>query len=175
MGMGGKLHASAALAPVMTRYPLYRRLGGPQGRSGHVLKISPSPGFDPRTVQPIANRYTDYYRGVRLESQRVDDYNEVVTGFPQTLQGSTGVRVTRSYVRVTRSYVRVTRPYVRVTRSYVRGTRSYLGLPCHMLGLPGPMLGLPGPTLGLPGPMLGLPVSFTFFWLILLFTFLTCL
>jgi len=24
-----------------TRYPLYRRLGGPQGRSGRVLKISP--------------------------------------------------------------------------------------------------------------------------------------
>ena len=35
-----------------TRYPLYRRLGGPQGRSGR-RKISPPPGFDPRTVQPI--------------------------------------------------------------------------------------------------------------------------
>ena len=30
-----------------TRYPLYRRLCGPQGRSGRVRKISPSPGFDP--------------------------------------------------------------------------------------------------------------------------------
>jgi hypothetical protein len=40
--------------PGMTCYPLYRRLGGPQGRSGHVWKISPSPGFDPRTVQPVA-------------------------------------------------------------------------------------------------------------------------
>jgi hypothetical protein len=28
------------------------RLGGPQGRSGQVRKISPPPGFDPRTVQP---------------------------------------------------------------------------------------------------------------------------
>jgi hypothetical protein len=35
-----------------TRYPLYRRLGGPQERSGRVRKISPKPGFDPRTVQP---------------------------------------------------------------------------------------------------------------------------
>jgi hypothetical protein len=43
-----------------TRYPLYRRLGGPQGRSGRLLKISPPPGFDPRTVQPVASRYTDY-------------------------------------------------------------------------------------------------------------------
>ena len=43
-----------------TRYPLYRRLGRPQGRSGLVLKISPSQGFDPRTVQHVASRYTDY-------------------------------------------------------------------------------------------------------------------
>ena len=43
-----------------TRYPLYRMLGGPQGRSGQVLKISPPPGFDPRTVQLVASRYTDY-------------------------------------------------------------------------------------------------------------------
>jgi hypothetical protein len=40
-----------------TRYPLYRRLGGPQGRSGRMRKISPPPGFDPRTVQPVASRY----------------------------------------------------------------------------------------------------------------------
>jgi hypothetical protein len=43
-----------------TRYPLYRRLGGPQGRSGWVRKISPHPGFDPRTVQPVTSCYTDY-------------------------------------------------------------------------------------------------------------------
>ena len=42
-----------------TRYPLYRRLGGPQGRSGQVREISPPPGFDPRTVQPIASLCTD--------------------------------------------------------------------------------------------------------------------
>jgi hypothetical protein len=41
-----------------TRYQLYRRLGGPQGRSGRVLIISPPPGFDPRTVQLVASRYT---------------------------------------------------------------------------------------------------------------------
>jgi hypothetical protein len=43
-----------------TRYPLYRRLGGPQAGSGRVRKISPPPEFDPRTVQPVASRYTDY-------------------------------------------------------------------------------------------------------------------
>ena len=59
-GVGGQHHAPAALPPGKTRYPLYRRLGGPQGRSGRVRKISPPPGFDPRTVQPVASRYTDW-------------------------------------------------------------------------------------------------------------------
>jgi hypothetical protein len=40
-----------------TRYPLCRRLGGPQGRSGRLRKISLSPGTDPRTVRPVASRY----------------------------------------------------------------------------------------------------------------------
>ena len=43
-----------------TRYPLYRKLGGIQSQSGQVQKISPPPGFEPRTVQPLASRYTDY-------------------------------------------------------------------------------------------------------------------
>jgi len=47
MGLGGQRHAPAALPPGKTRYPLYRRLGGPQGWSGQVRKISPPPGFDP--------------------------------------------------------------------------------------------------------------------------------
>jgi hypothetical protein len=45
--------------PVKTRYPLYRRLGGPQGRFGWVLKISVPLGFKPWTVQLIASHYTD--------------------------------------------------------------------------------------------------------------------
>jgi hypothetical protein len=54
MGVCGQRHATAALPPGQTRYPLYRRLGGLQSRSGQVQKISPPPGFDPRTVQPLA-------------------------------------------------------------------------------------------------------------------------
>ena len=34
---------------------LYRRLGGPQRRSGRVRKISPPPEFDLRTVLPVAS------------------------------------------------------------------------------------------------------------------------
>jgi hypothetical protein len=44
-GVGGQHHAPAALPPGKTRYPLYRRLGGPQGRPGCVQKISPPPGI----------------------------------------------------------------------------------------------------------------------------------
>jgi hypothetical protein len=40
-----------------TRYPLYRGLGGLQGRSGRVRKFSPLFGFDPRSIQPVASRY----------------------------------------------------------------------------------------------------------------------
>ena len=50
------------LPPGKTRYPLYRRLGGPQGRSGQAENLAP-PGFDPRTVQPVVSRYTDVEYG----------------------------------------------------------------------------------------------------------------
>ena len=43
-----------------TWYPLYRRLGGPQGWYGRVRKISPPPGIDPPTIQPVASLYTDW-------------------------------------------------------------------------------------------------------------------
>jgi len=57
MWVGGQHHAPAALPPVKTRHLLYRRLGGPQGLTGWVRKISPLPGFDPRTFKPVASRY----------------------------------------------------------------------------------------------------------------------
>jgi len=53
--LGGESSASRpgrSLPTGMTWYPLYRRLGGLQRRSGQVRKISPPPGFDPQTVQP---------------------------------------------------------------------------------------------------------------------------
>ena len=50
----------------VTLYPFYRSLGEHQGRPGQVRKISPRPGFDPRTVQPVANRYTTYYPGYKV-------------------------------------------------------------------------------------------------------------
>jgi hypothetical protein len=57
--LGGQRHAPAALSTGKTRYPFYRNLGGHQGLSGRARKMFPPPGFDPRTVQPVASRYTD--------------------------------------------------------------------------------------------------------------------
>jgi hypothetical protein len=54
-GMGDQRHTPAALPPGKSRYPLYRKMGGPQGQSGQVRKISPPPGFDPRTVHSVVS------------------------------------------------------------------------------------------------------------------------
>ena len=60
MEVGGQRHAPAAL-PTGKRpgTQCTEGLGGHQDRSGLVQKISPPPGFDPRTIQPVESRYTD--------------------------------------------------------------------------------------------------------------------
>jgi len=60
MGVDGQCHILVALQPGMTWYSLYRGLGGPLGWSGQVQKVSLPPGFDLRTVQPVAICYTNY-------------------------------------------------------------------------------------------------------------------
>jgi len=69
-GEGSAACPSHSLPPGKTRYPLYRKLGGPQGRSGQVRKISPLLGFDPRTVQPVASRYTVYTTRPTMSTQK---------------------------------------------------------------------------------------------------------
>jgi hypothetical protein len=59
MRVGVQRHVLVSFSPGMNRNPFYRRLGGLQGLYGRVRKISPILGFDPRTVQPVATRYTD--------------------------------------------------------------------------------------------------------------------
>jgi len=43
--VGGQRHGPAALPPGKTWYPLYRRLGGPQGRSGRAENLAPPTGI----------------------------------------------------------------------------------------------------------------------------------
>jgi hypothetical protein len=54
MGVGGQHHAPAALSLRKDPVPIVQE-------AGRVRKISPPPppGFDPRTVQPVAGRYTN--------------------------------------------------------------------------------------------------------------------
>jgi hypothetical protein len=66
----GRCHAPAALPPRKTLCPLYKTLGGVQGRSGRVRKSQPLRGFDPRTVQPVASRYMD--RAIPAHWERVN-------------------------------------------------------------------------------------------------------
>jgi len=47
------------LPPGKTRYPFYRRLGGPQGRSGRTENLVAT-GIRSRTVQPVVCNYTDW-------------------------------------------------------------------------------------------------------------------
>ena len=59
--MGGQPHAPAAL-PLGKRHGAHYTGGwvGPRNGLGWCEKCRPPRVFDPRTVQPVANRYTDY-------------------------------------------------------------------------------------------------------------------
>ena len=47
------------LPPGKTRYPFYKRLGGPQGRSGRVENLVPTE-IGSQTLKPVVSRYTDW-------------------------------------------------------------------------------------------------------------------
>ena len=70
---GGQRHAPAALPPGNTRHPLYRRLNGPYSRDRRLREISISPGFDPRTVQSIAQPLyrLSYPNPIHLEEKTI--------------------------------------------------------------------------------------------------------
>jgi len=58
---GGEWSAACpgrTLPPGKTRYPFYRRLSGPQVRSGRAENLVTT-GIRSRTVQPVVSRYTD--------------------------------------------------------------------------------------------------------------------
>ena len=65
MGGGGGGMVNAINRPIYPRerapVPIYRRLGGPQGRSGEVWRrenLLSQLVFETRTVQTVASRYT---------------------------------------------------------------------------------------------------------------------
>ena len=70
MEVGGQRKARLLHRGTETRYLLYRS----QGRSGRGRKISPTAGFDHRTVQAVASRYTDWAMPVHI-SKIITDQN----------------------------------------------------------------------------------------------------
>ena len=60
MGWGVSVMTRPLFTPWKDPVPIVHEAGGPQGWSAQVRKILPPPGFDPRTIQPVASRYTNY-------------------------------------------------------------------------------------------------------------------
>jgi len=59
---GGEWSAACpgcTLPPGKTQYPFYRRLGGPQGQSGHTENLAPTM-IRSQTIQPVVSRYEDW-------------------------------------------------------------------------------------------------------------------
>ena len=60
MLVGVRSHAPAGVRTGKTQNPLYREAGWAPGQVWTCAEnFAPPPGFDPRTVQPVASRYTD--------------------------------------------------------------------------------------------------------------------
>ena len=74
------------LAPGKTRHPLYRRLGGPQGRSGRAENLVPT-GIRSWTVQPVAQSlYRLSYRAHIILYNSLVFAVSVSQGFPIILR-----------------------------------------------------------------------------------------
>jgi len=99
--------------PEMTRYPLYRGLGGPHGRSGRVRKPPPRPD------QPVSIHYTDWAKPAHvLDITKVlifvtcsfSDHDLILRNcivFPSRPQWPRGLKRTSAADRLIRLLVRV--------------------------------------------------------------------
>jgi len=107
-----------------TQYPLYRRVGGPQGRSGRAEILVPI-GIRSRTVQPVVSRYTDWATGpTQMSVYNIMNYISITrcviflmpamyeggrcrqntTVFVSLLLGWRNVSATVGHLRVTKMY-----------------------------------------------------------------------
>ena len=57
--MGGQRHDQAALPARRDPVPIVQEAGWAPGSVWTGAENFATPGFDPRTVQPVASRYTD--------------------------------------------------------------------------------------------------------------------
>jgi hypothetical protein len=80
--------------------PIVQELGGPQGRSGGLRKISPPLEFDPRTVQPLAGRYTDWAIQARSNSSSRVNF---VSSFAETYSAR-GRKLDSHFTKIKNNY-----------------------------------------------------------------------
>jgi len=59
MGVSGQRHAPAALPPGKDTVPVVQEVGWVPGPVWTDVENLAPPGFNPRTVQTVASRYTD--------------------------------------------------------------------------------------------------------------------
>ena len=88
MGVGGQHHAPAALPPIKTQYPLYRRLGGSQGQCVQVRKMSPPTGI--RLPDRSARSESQYRLSSRGPLYIIRRYESL--GFSACLRHITAIR-----------------------------------------------------------------------------------
>jgi hypothetical protein len=91
--VGGQRHDPAALPPGNSRYPFYRRLGGSQGRSGQVRKISLPTGIrSPDRPARSESLYRLSYpgpSGIFVYVTQRDGPHQVTTQYKAHFPGST--------------------------------------------------------------------------------------
>ena len=81
------------LPPEKTRYPFYRRLGGPQGRSGRTENLV-STGIRSRTVQPVAQSlYRLSYRAhiIKIYYVKIEDITLIAVDWNMLFSFYTGL------------------------------------------------------------------------------------
>jgi len=111
MDVGGHRHVPAGLPFCKeTRYPLYGRLGRPQGRSGCVRKNITPLRFDSQTVQSVASRHPvphEPYCIFKSRISRVPYFAQTRTNFCETSNmwdGGPGTEDVGSWQPVTSSH-----------------------------------------------------------------------
>jgi hypothetical protein len=95
MEVSGQFHAPTALPPRKeTPYPLHKRRGGPQSRSGHGVEeknSQPSPGIEPRLSGRLARSLvaipSDLSQLLRISEvqARMSTFKNLLTGGAQIL------------------------------------------------------------------------------------------
>jgi hypothetical protein len=80
-GLSDSTYTDLVLPGNFLLLPLEKRLGEPWGQSGWVQTISPPPGFEPRTVQPVVSHYTHYAILAARECTFISYFHFIIKGF----------------------------------------------------------------------------------------------